>query len=133
MSWEEAAGTITGAACHDNGRFSVADPRKPPPTPVVILAKDGTWHRPLTTLELALLQGLPATVDGKPLVLGGTISQQREHIGNAVPVGTARAIAEQMLRTLSASDEGTMFLDSSAVWVAPERRLPFHVEVPAIG
>jgi site-specific DNA-cytosine methylase len=121
MSWQDAAGTITGSADVDNGRFSVADPRRPPPSPVVIVAQDGTWHRPLTTLELALLQGLPATIGGRPLVLGGSVSVQRKHIGNAVPVDTARAIAGQMLRTLVASDEDGMFLSSSAVWVAPQR------------
>ena len=128
MSWQDAAGTITGSADVDNGRFSVADPRKPPPSPVVIVAKDGTWHRPLTTLELALLQGLPATVDGRPLVLGGSVSVQRKHIGNAVPVDTARAIAGQMLRTLVASDEAGMFLSSSSIWVAPPRTV-----APTIG
>lgn len=128
MGWQDAAGTITGSADVDNGRFSVADPRKPPPSPVVIVARDGTWHRPLTTLELALLQGLPATVDGRPLVLGGSVSVQRKHIGNAVPVDTARAIAGQMLRTLVASDEAGMFLSSSSIWVAPPRPV-----APTIG
>ncbi len=129
MGWQDAAGTITGSADVDNGRFSVADPRKPPPSPVVIVARDGTWHRPLTTLELALLQGLPATVDGRPLVLGGSVSVQRKHIGNAVPVDTARAIAGQMLRTLVASDEAGMFLSSSSIWVAPSPR----TVAPTIG
>jgi site-specific DNA-cytosine methylase len=127
MGWEDAAGTITGSANLDNGRFSVADPRRPPPSPVVIVAKDGTWHRPLTTLELALLQGLPPTLDGRPLVLSGGTTVQRKHIGNAVPVGAARAIAGQMLRTLAASDQGGMFLSASRIWVAPSRAVTMGV------
>jgi DNA adenine methylase len=71
MSWEEAAATITGSAAVDNGRVAVADPRRPPPKLVVIIAADGTWHRPLTTLELAILQGLPARINGQWLKLAG--------------------------------------------------------------
>jgi site-specific DNA-cytosine methylase len=90
MSWEEAAGTVTGAACIDNGRFAVGDPRKPPSSLPVIIAADGTWHRPLTTLELAVLQGFPAEIDGQPLKLSGTSSSAwRERIGNAVPAPAA--------------------------------------------
>ena len=119
MSWEEAAGTITGAANIDNGRFAVADPRLPPPAPPVIVAADGTWHRPLTTLELATLQGLPAVVDGEPLKLfGKSKTEHTKRIGNAVPVGTAKAIATEMLRTLSAAADG-FSLSSSEVWVSP--------------
>jgi site-specific DNA-cytosine methylase len=118
LSWLEAAATVTGSASIDNGPFAVADPRKPPAEPIVIIAADGTWHRPLTTLELAVLQGLPWLVDGEPLVLSGGSSVQREHIGNAVPVQAAQAIAEQMLRTLYAADNNTLFFDAK-IWVAP--------------
>ena len=119
LRWDEAAHTIATKTSPGCGAYAVADPRKPPPSPVVIVAKDGTWHRPMTTLELAALQGLPATINGKPLVLHGTGTQQREHIGNAVPVGAAQAIAAQMLRTLVAADEGALFLSCDPVWVAP--------------
>lgn len=124
MSWQDAAGTVTGNARVDCGRFAVADPRKPPPEVVVIIAADGTWHRPLTTLELAALQSLPTEVDGKPLVLHGTSqSAWRERIGNAVPRDAARAIAEQMLTCLTAADLGSFSLSSSgAVWVVPQAR-----------
>lgn len=119
LSWEEAAGTITGAARIDNGRFAIADPRRPPPFDPVIVAKDGTWHRPLTTLELAVLQDLPATVNGRPLVLAGSSHRSwRERIGNAVPRGAARAIAEQMLVTLLQADTESFTLSGGgAVWV----------------
>jgi site-specific DNA-cytosine methylase len=117
MGWEEASGTITG-----NGRpGSVADPRKPPEHIQVIVAADGTWHRPITILEKAALQDLPTIVDGKPLQLAGTSqSGWAERIGNAVPVGAARAIAEQMLTSLIVADAGTLLLSTAGpVWVTP--------------
>lgn len=121
MSWEEAAGTITGTARVDNGTFAIADPRKPPPFLPVIIAKDRTWHRPLTTLELAALQGLPATVDGKPLKLAGKkVAAWRERIGNAVPVGAGAAIAESLLTALLAAKLGTWTLGSTGIWVRNE-------------
>ncbi len=89
--------------------------------PVVIIAKDGTWHRPLTPLELARLQDLPAVVDGKPLQLAGTsVSDWVERIGNAVPRGAAQSIAEEMLVCLVSSDFGAGLLPSGGkVWVEP--------------
>lgn len=123
LSWQEAAHTITASACHDNGAFAIADPRKPPPFIPVIIAEDGTWHRPLTTLELAVLQGLPATLNGDPLKLSGnSSSEHRNRIGNAVPAPAARAIAEQMLVTLlQAEAESFSLSGSNEVWVQPER------------
>lgn len=123
MGWSDAAATITGNARPTTGAFSVADPRKPPPSPTVIIAADGTWHRPLTTLELAALQGMPTVWKGAPLKLAGSGSTAwRERIGNAVPCPTARAIAEQMLVCLVAADAGGFSLSSGgSVWV--ERRL----------
>jgi site-specific DNA-cytosine methylase len=90
LRWDEAAATITGSADVDNGRAAVADPRlradRPPPFTPIIIAADGTWHRPLTTLELGALQGFPTVVDGRPLVLSGdSHTGWRERIGNAVP------------------------------------------------
>ena len=53
LRWDEAAATITGSLGIDNGAAAVADPRldpdKPPPWTPIIVAADGTWHRPLTT------------------------------------------------------------------------------------
>jgi site-specific DNA-cytosine methylase len=118
--WGQPAATITGSACIDNSPVAVADPRKPAAAPLVIVAADGTWHRPMTDLELAMLQGLPAQLNGKPLVLGGTVEQRREHTGNALPVGAAESIAGEMLKTLVAADQGDLFLSSSAIWVAPQ-------------
>lgn len=101
----------------------VRDVTKAPPAAPVILADDGTWHRPLTTLELAVLQGLPAVHKGAPLKLAGTSSSDwRKRIGNAVPVQAAEAIAEQMLLTLLSSDLGAFSLSSAGgVWVKEAR------------
>ncbi len=118
LTWLEAAATLEDPTL---------DPKRPSKAPTIIVASDGTWHRPMTTLELAALQGLPATVNGKPLQLAGGTTVQREHVGNCVPVGTARAIAEQMLRTLHAADAGDLFLDASPVWVAPSKEQPAHL------
>ncbi len=135
IPWDEAAKTVTGEASVTGGSFAVADPRvpdappvmiirdvtKPPPVVPVIIAADGTWHRPLTTLELAVLQGLPSVLNGKPLQLAGTsVSRWRERIGNAVPEPAARAIAGQMLQVLLSADGDRFTLSSLAVWVRPE-------------
>lgn len=116
----EASGTVVGHACHDNGRFSVADPRWPASVPFpVIISLDGTWHRPLTTLECAALQSFPVMVDGQPLTLDGkSNSAWRVRIGDAVPPDGAKPIAMQMLLTLLHADAGSFVLSSGgAVWV----------------
>lgn len=134
--WTDAWVTVTGSACIDNGWFAVADPRVPgnptlsvrwvvrdlraaPPYIPVLPTVDGSWHRPLTTLELAVLQGFPATINGRPLTLAGKSSSRwREALGNAVPVGAAEAIARQMLLTLVHADAGVFALSSGGgVWV----------------
>jgi site-specific DNA-cytosine methylase len=143
LDWSQAARTIAGTAHVGCGAYAVAEPRpdrppfnveleaaielagktpkKPPPFLPIIVSKDGTWHRPLTTLELASLQGIPTTWKGAPLVLAGkSQSAWRERIGNAVPVGAARAIAEMMLITLGASALGRYAMQSGAVWVLPD-------------
>lgn len=129
MPWDVASGCIVGHACHDNGRFSVADPRvlecfAQSPFPV-ILSPDGTWHRPLTTLECALLQSLRARTaadgtdgDDIPLMLEGTKDEQRVKVGDMVPSDAAERIAEQMLLTLVYADAGSFALSSAGgVWV----------------
>jgi hypothetical protein len=85
----------------------------------VIVSLDGTWHRPLTTLELAALQGLPMQdAQGKWLELPGSDAKRRELIGNAVPPPAARAMAETILVSLLASSAGVGFiLGSTPVWV----------------
>lgn len=127
LRWNEAAATITGSMHLDNGRAAVADPRvnpdRPPPFTPIIIAADGTWHRPLTTLELAVLQSLPAEIDGKPLVLAGdSHTRWREAIGNMVPPKAAQKIGDQLLRALLIAKLGAFALGNSPVWVAPSAR-----------
>ena len=124
--WDAPANAVTASAKVDTGHWSVADPRALPapdakldPAPIII-ALDGTWHRPLTTLELAHLQGYPVFgTDGAPLVLEGkSDAVWRKQIGNSVPVGTAEAIGNEVARTLLLEAVGTSFvLTPDAVWV----------------
>lgn len=122
LSWEEAARTITGSMAIDNGRAAVADPRPPGDHRYpIIIAADGTWHRPLTPLELAALQGIPTVIYGRPLELAGRRrSGWIERIGNAVPVGAAQAIGDQLLRALLAAALETWTLGSTPIWVQEE-------------
>lgn len=140
--WSEPAPTVTAGAKIHAGAFQVADPRvdraplqwrrftiaeasaleidpqRPPPFIPLIVAADGTWHRPLTTLELAALQGFPTVIGDQPLVLDGTgHTRWREAVGNAVPPPSALAIAEQLLRALALAKLGMFAMDNLDVWV----------------
>ncbi|KVE08400.1 DNA cytosine methyltransferase [Burkholderia anthina] len=148
VGWHQHTGAVSAAAGHDNGRWSVADPRMPAAnekTVAVIRALDGTWHRPFTTLELAVLQSLvdpeqiwidaeEADWRRKQIAATGNVfagafafkldgeSDQawRERIGNAVPPDAAQAIAEAMGTTLLLAESGETFqLSSTPVWVRP--------------
>lgn len=131
--WDKASGTITGDF-RVNGGGGVADPRtlkipsiapferlpKPRATGVWrIIAEDNTWHRPLTTLELAALQSLIDPDD--PLCLdGASDTAWRERIGNAVPADAAAAIASVMGTALLLAWSGQTFaLGSTPIWVRP--------------
>ena len=132
MDWRDAAACVTGQASIDNGRVAVADPRgEQAGLYPIIISEDGTWHRPLTTLELAALQGIPSRVKGKPLVLAGRSNAGwRERIGNAVPRGAGMAIAASLLVALIAPI-GHFILSNEGVWVRPsdgwtEDPMEFH-------
>lgn len=124
VPWKGTSGAVSAAACHDNGPWSVADPRVGLPSPdqkmiARIISEDGTWHRPFTTLELAALQSL---IDPEEqLILDGmSDSAWRERIGNAVPPDAAEAIASEMGRTLLLAWSGETFaLGSTPIWVRP--------------
>lgn len=143
--WMEPAGTVTHSPAPSSGAIAIAAPAPLPPlppsyrlmtleealakldqggsppagvVPVILSPRDGTWHRPLTTLELAVLQGLPAELEGAPLSLAGTsTAKHRERVGNAVPVGAGRAIGESLLQALLAAALGIWTLGSSGIWV----------------
>jgi site-specific DNA-cytosine methylase len=86
------------------------------PVTLVFISDDGCWHRALTTLELAALQGFPMLVRGKPICFEGGAIHQREAIGNAVPPPVARSIGNQMLLALIAAFCGKTYTFSTAVW-----------------
>lgn len=122
VPWSGPSGAVSAAATHDNGRWSVADPRMPAAGDKLvcrITAEDGTWHRPFTTLELAALQSL---VDPEELLELDGLSDQawRERIGNAVPSSAAEAIAHVMGETLLLAWSGeTFLLSAQPIWVRP--------------
>ncbi|EPO7850297.1 TPA: DNA cytosine methyltransferase [Pseudomonas aeruginosa] len=122
VGFDQSAGAVSASARHDNGRWSVADPRIPAANDrltCIIQSLDGTWHRPFTTLELAALQSL---VDPEEqLVLDGlSDSDWRERIGNAVPPAAAEAIAGVMGTTLLLAEQGeTFMLSNTPIWVRP--------------
>lgn len=144
VRYGDKAGAVSASACHDNGPWSVADPRPAPDAPVIeglpgandklvarIRSLDGTWHRPFTTLELAALQsfidpeeyfapGGPAG-QGERYVLAGNSDQRwREAIGNAVPRKAAKAIGTVMGQTILLARNGeTFLLGSTPIWVQP--------------
>lgn len=137
LSWQQAARTIATKSAVGCGAYAVSDPRvadypddggrvwdgdpkRPPNFLPVIVSEDGTWHRPLTMLELALLQGFPLRVNGRPLQLAGGATRIRRAIGNAIPAPAARAIGEKMLLALAQSALGSFSLSPDAVWVQPE-------------
>ncbi|MCR9162879.1 MAG: DNA cytosine methyltransferase [Nannocystaceae bacterium] len=145
--WDRESRTIRGAHNINNATASLADPRTVKPTHrvgpgepanivgprldlegrrpchVVIAAADRTWHRPMTTLELAALQGFPTEIDGEPLVLDGkSHAGWRERIGNAVPPPTAYAIALSCAATLEAAAAGRWTLDGNPIWVREQLR-----------
>lgn len=129
-AWDEPAGTVTAAGdVHAQGAAAVADPRVPGDNESgawVIVAEDGTWHRPLTTLELLALQGFPtAWADGSPVVLAGkSQAKWRERIGNAVPPPAAEAVGKAMLLSLMPARAGEVWVWNvyqTAVWVRAAR------------
>ncbi|WP_339150066.1 hypothetical protein, partial [Pseudoalteromonas galatheae] len=129
LPWTSSAGAIASASKHDNGAWSIADPRAikgdirhslPDGNErmiAVIKALDGTWHRPFTTLELAVLQGLIEPEEY--LQLSGTShTSWRERIGNMVPPKAAKAIASMMGETLLLAWAGESFvLSATPIWV----------------
>lgn len=130
VGWDQYSGAVSAAAGHDNGRWSVADPRMPAANDRVVAmirALDGTWHRPFTTLELAVLQSLVEPEE--QLELDGLSDQAwRERIGNAVPPDAAEAIAEVMGTTLLLAESGeTFMLSATPVWV---RQVAVALAVP---
>jgi site-specific DNA-cytosine methylase len=147
IGWDAAADPVTGSGKHDNGRNSVADPREcaaeplfelPQPADRVvarIIATDGTWHRPFTTLDLAALQSIVDPEEAFYRDGDGTWrarmpfdlesrsdAEKREWIGNAVPSDSAAEVGSVIGEALLLAELGETFtLSSKAIWVSPAR------------
>jgi len=122
VPWHQPSGAVASSMQHDNGRGSVADPRLPAlddKLACVILAEDGTWHRPFTTLDMGALQSLFDPEEFMHFQLqGSSDSAWRERIGNAVPSDAAAAIGSEIARTLLLSWSGETFvLSNEPIWV----------------
>lgn len=104
--------TLSGARALDLASTS-------PRADVVIVAPDGSYHRPMTDLELALLQGFPARVRGEWLAIPGSREVRRRGIGNAIPPLTACAIADACLEAIVNTNPLAALLTPSDrdVWV----------------
>ena len=117
----------------DDGRFVLYGPpldfsKKRPVTGVIIRSYDGTHHRPLTTAELARIQGFPVGFEfcgpmscGDDIYDGTPQTGQRKRVGNAVPPPTARAIGQECMATLIASANGGFRLAGGDIWTQPEQ------------
>ncbi|MEX2462059.1 MAG: DNA cytosine methyltransferase [Paenibacillaceae bacterium] len=134
QDWNQTANTVTGSGDVHSGSTAVADPRIPEQTErcvMIIIAEDGTWHRPFTTYELAVgLQGFPAYLpDGRPFQLEGcSDAKAREYTGNAVPPDAAEAIANVIIMAMVMSEAGETFIFTHQdVWVKTENTQEIHL------
>lgn len=133
QAFDKPGNTVTASGDIHSGSVAIADPRIPKDNEQgrwIIIAPDGTWHRPTSVWENFALQGFPLfKEDGSPIVLAGkSAAVWREHIGNAVPPPAAEGIAEQMLFTLLVNEFGDFVLSETDIWVAPENceDIPLH-------
>lgn len=162
--WGDTSIAVPGFAKYDRGRWSVADGRLIFPTsdegeeaiglPALdkrlvarIIALDGTWHRPFTTLELAGLQSLfdPEEVFEMDERIGRYIARyefnlasssdasKREWIGNAVPSLAAKGMGETIGEALLRARLGVTFsLSALTIWVSPlDVALAVNTQQPA--
>ncbi|MFF2016244.1 DNA cytosine methyltransferase [Paenibacillus sp. NPDC058177] len=126
QDWNQPAKTVIGSADIHAAAAAVADPRIPADNEQgvwVIIAQDGTWHRPLTTYELAMLQNFPTHLpDGRPFQLEGcSDAKAREYIGNAVPPAAEEEMGNVILMAAAEAEAGVSFqLSWNPVWVAPD-------------
>lgn len=126
QDWNETGKTVTGAGDVHSGTAAIADPRIPEDTDRgtwILVAEDGTWHRPMTTFELAMLQSFPTHLpDGRPFQLEGcSDAKAREYIGNAVPRDAAEHMGNVILLAGAQAEAGLAFeMSWDPVWVAPE-------------
>jgi site-specific DNA-cytosine methylase len=151
QDWTRPSSTIRGKQTTQNSRASVAHPDYPVPTHrlvydetgelvllgpaitdwdeicyLVIQSPDGSWHRPMTDLELAVLQSLPAEHNGAMLALRGPSGKRREHIGNMLPRMVAAAIARSCRATLDQPEATFELKGSGKIWVRQRAPKTIH-------
>lgn len=133
QDWNQHAKTVIGSSDIHAAAAAVADPRVPeisnPCIPEddergvwIIIAPDGTWHRPFTTFENAMLQSFPRYLpDGRPFQLFGcNDAKAREYIGNAVPPEAAEEMGNVILLAAAQAEANDIFsLSWEEVWVKP--------------
>ncbi|MBU5356116.1 DNA cytosine methyltransferase [Paenibacillus barcinonensis] len=133
LDWEQPSKTVIGSADVHAAAVAIADPRIPADNEQgvwTIISTDGTWHRPLTTFELAMIQSFPQYLpDGRPFQLEGcSDAKAREYIGNAVPPDAQEEMGNVLLLAAAEAEAGISFaLSWDPVWVAPVAD-----EIPAI-
>lgn len=136
--WGEPARTVTGSDRPGSGAAAVADPRTPLDQAALVLpalddrgvwaiqALDGTWHRPMSVLERAALQGLVDTgsiEEFSAAVAGMTVSAVSGAVGNAIPPPAMAATLRAAGLAILLSRAGESFaLGSTPVWVKPLAR-----------
>lgn len=123
LGWSETAKAVTGGR-YDNGFGSVADIRLPDADErlrCLIVAEDGTWHRPFTTMENAALQSIFDPEEYMHFSLFGASDQvYREWIGNAAPRDAMTAVAEVIGQALLLAWNGETHITSDTpIWVQP--------------
>ncbi len=127
MDWDQTGSTVVGSSDVHAGSSAVADPRIPGPDEncvMIIIALDGTWHRPLTTFELAMLQSFPRYLpDGRPFQLEGcSDAKAREYIGNAYPPDAAEEAVKVILLAAAKAEDGVAFeFGWDHIWVQPRQ------------
>lgn len=147
LEWDLPARTVTGSLQVDNGPAAIMDPRPAPRTvisihlalallaegweppkgmlaPAIISPLSGCWHRPLTTLELAVLQGLPPVLDGVPLEFeSNSDARVRSMVGDGIPAGGALVWQEEQLLAALKSKLGHGWSLVSDFWFRPGQQL----------
>ena len=134
---DEPSGTVIGSSTTGEGAYAVADTRIPTGGTAtaglphadaallaIIIARDGTWHRPFTTLDLACLQTIvdpdEVMAGSSRLLIGSNQEDLRLWIGNAVPAASAAGMAETIGEVLLMAETGQTFhLSSREIWVKP--------------
>ncbi len=135
---DEPSGTVISSSTTGEGAYAVADGRIPKISgssagelpdgndslTAIIIARDGTWHRPFTTLDLACLQTIidpdEVMAGTSPMLLGSNQEDLRLWIGNGVPSASAKGMAETIGEVLLLAETGTSFqLSSREIWVKP--------------